>query len=39
MVSLCRYHRRPAELTTALLDEVCNTYFLADAQNLGTQAR
>jgi hypothetical protein len=39
MVSLCRYHRRPPELTSDLLDEVCRTYFLEDTQNLGTQAR
>ena len=39
VVHLCRYHRRPAALTSDLLDEVCRTYFLADTQNLGTQAR
>jgi hypothetical protein len=39
MVSLCRYHRRAPELSPALLDEVCNTYFLADTQNVGTAAR
>jgi predicted ATPase with chaperone activity len=39
VVSLCRYHRRPAELTTQLLDEVCRTYFLEDTQNVGTAAR
>jgi SpoVK/Ycf46/Vps4 family AAA+-type ATPase len=39
VVNLCRYHRRPPALTTDILDEVCNTYFLADAQNLGTAAR
>ena len=39
VVNLCRYHRRPAELTTALLDEVCTTYFLDDTQNVGTAAR
>jgi predicted ATPase with chaperone activity len=39
VVNLCRYHRRPAELTTALIDEVCSTYFLADTQNVGTAAR
>jgi len=39
VVNLCRYHRRPAELTPALLDEVCRTYFLEDTQNVGTAAR
>jgi hypothetical protein len=39
VVSLCRYHRRPVELTTDILDEVCQTYFLEDSQNLGTAAR
>jgi predicted ATPase with chaperone activity len=38
-VSLCRYHRRPVELSNDILDEVCQTYFLEDTQNLGTQAR
>jgi SpoVK/Ycf46/Vps4 family AAA+-type ATPase len=38
VVNLCRYHRRPVELTTEILDEVCRTYFLDDAQNLGTAA-
>ena len=32
MANLCRYHRRPTELTTDLLDEACKTYFLDDAQ-------
>ena len=39
VVHLCRYHRRAAELTPALLDEVCQTYFLEDTQNVGTAAR
>jgi hypothetical protein len=39
VVSLCRYHRRPVELTSSVLDEVCRTYFLEDTQNLGTAAR
>ena len=39
VVNLCRYHRRPVELTTDILDEVCQTYFLEDGQNLGTAAR
>ena len=38
-VSLCRYHRRPVEITPDILDEVCRTYFLEDGQNLGTAAR
>jgi SpoVK/Ycf46/Vps4 family AAA+-type ATPase len=32
IVSLCRYHRRPAELTPDLLDAVCQSYFLEDVQ-------
>src|SRR6187397_1649119 len=32
VVSLCRYYRRPHEITTELLDEVCQTYFLEDSQ-------
>jgi hypothetical protein len=39
VVHLCRYHRRAAELTPALIDEVCSTYFLEDTQNVGTAAR
>jgi hypothetical protein len=39
VVNLCRYHRRPVEITRGVLDEVCQTYFLEDAQNLGTAAR
>ena len=39
VVSLCRYHRRPAELTPDLLDAVCRTYFLDDnAPKLGPTA-
>ena len=37
IVTLCRYRQRSPELTTALLDEVCRTYFL-DAPLEGTQA-
>jgi hypothetical protein len=39
VVSLCRYHRRKPELTTDLLDAVCQSYFLEDSQTGGTAAR
>lgn len=39
VVTLCRYHRRPAEITTELLDDVCQSYFLEDSQSGSTQAR
>jgi hypothetical protein len=39
VVSLCRYHQRPAEITTELLDAVCQTYFLEDTQTGMTAAR
>jgi hypothetical protein len=39
VVTLCRYHRRPAEITNDLLDEVCQSYFLEDSQSKTTQAR
>jgi shikimate kinase len=39
VVSLCRYYRRPHEITTELLDEVCQTYFLEDSQSGTTAAR
>jgi hypothetical protein len=32
VVSLCKYHRRAPELTTELLDAVCQNYFLEDTQ-------
>jgi SpoVK/Ycf46/Vps4 family AAA+-type ATPase len=31
-VSLCRYHQRAPELTPALIDAVCQSYFLDDSQ-------
>ncbi len=31
-VSLCRYHQRVPELTPALIDAVCQSYFLDDSQ-------
>jgi hypothetical protein len=41
VVNLCRYHRRRVELSPALIDEACRTYFLDDGppQNGPTQAR
>ena len=33
IVSLCRYRQRPAEITPELLDTVCQSYFLDDAEN------
>ena len=39
VVNLCRYHRRPVELSPSVIDEVCHTYFLEDAQTGATQAR
>jgi hypothetical protein len=39
VISLCRYHRRPAEITADLLDAVCQTYFLEDTQTGMTAAR
>jgi hypothetical protein len=39
VVTLCRYHRRPAEITTDLLDEVCQSYFLEDSQSGSTAAK
>jgi hypothetical protein len=39
MVSLCRYFQRAPELTTELLDAVCQSYFLEDTQTGMTAAR
>jgi hypothetical protein len=39
VVSLCRYHHRPPEITEDLLDAVCQTYFLEDTQTGMTAAR
>ena len=39
VVNLCRYHRRRAELTPELLDQVCQSYFLEDSQTGGTAAK
>ncbi len=39
VVSLCRYHQRPAEITPDLLDAVCQSYFLEDTQTGMTAAR
>ena len=39
VVSLCRYHQRPAEITADLLDAVCQSYFLEDTQTGMTAAR
>ena len=39
VVTLCRYHRRAAEITTELLDEVCQSYFLEDSQTGSTAAK
>jgi hypothetical protein len=39
VISLCRYHRRPPEITKDLLDAVCETYFLEDTQTGMTAAR
>ncbi len=39
VVSLCRYHQRPAAITTELLDAVCQSYFLEDTQTGMTAAR
>jgi predicted ATPase with chaperone activity len=39
IVSLCRYHKRKAEVTPQLLDAVCQTYFLEDSQDGETSAR
>ena len=39
IVNLCRYQRRTAEITPELLDAVCQSYFLEDAQAGATAAR
>jgi predicted ATPase with chaperone activity len=39
IVSLCRYHQRPAEITPELLDTVCQSYFVDDGQSGTTSAR
>jgi DNA-binding PadR family transcriptional regulator len=39
VVHLCRYHQRTPELTTELLDAVCQSYFLEDTQTGMTAAR
>jgi hypothetical protein len=39
IVTLCRYHRRIPEITTELIDAVCQSYFLADSQTGSTAAR
>jgi hypothetical protein len=39
VVNLCRYHRRRAEITPELLDEVCQSYFLEDSQTGSTAAK
>jgi hypothetical protein len=39
IVHLCRYHQRKAEITPELIDAVCQTYFLDDAQAGSTAAR
>ena len=39
IVSLCRYQQRQAEITPELLDTVCQSYFLDDAQSGATSAR
>ena len=33
VVTLCRYHKREPVVTTELLDAVCATYFVADAED------
>jgi hypothetical protein len=38
-VTLCRYQRRRVELTPALLDTVCDTYFIDEPQPETTQAQ
>ncbi len=37
IVNLCRYRKKPVEVTPVLLDEACRTYFL-DEPMTGTQA-
>ena len=37
IVNLCRYRKKPVEVTPVLLDEACGTYFL-DEPMTGTQA-
>jgi SpoVK/Ycf46/Vps4 family AAA+-type ATPase len=39
VVSLCRYHQRKPEMTTEMLDAVCQTYFLEDSQGGEVAAR
>ena len=39
VVSCAAYHRRPAEITTELLDAVCQSYFLEDSQTGSTAAK
>ena len=39
IVSLCRYHRKRAEITPDLLDAVCQSYFLDDSQTEAAHAR
>ena len=38
-VALCKYHRRPSELTPEILDAVCQVYFIEDQQTGATAAR
>jgi hypothetical protein len=39
VVTVCRYSQRPPELTTELLDVVCQSYFLDEGQTGSTSAR
>jgi len=38
IVSFCRYHQRPVEVTPELLDVVCATYFIDDTPGDGVRA-
>jgi hypothetical protein len=38
VIILCRYQKRPLGITHDLLDRVCNTYFIEEAQTGGTAA-
>jgi hypothetical protein len=38
VIDRCRYRQRPAELTHALIDEACGTYFLEESVSQGSEA-
>ena len=38
VVDRCRYHQRPPELTHALIDQACETYFIEETASQGNEA-